>query len=97
VGPELDDSYAPFAVDLTDQKDAITARQLAKTFLLKDPEGSTTDPGNQNRYGALYFTGLRPVSEADSAAYMTYFSRELFGRVVRLADSPGAGDYKKIW
>ncbi|MDR3116027.1 MAG: hypothetical protein LBU25_10985 [Treponema sp.] len=97
AGEEADNKYAPFAVDLTDQKDADTARGLAKAFLLKDPDKSTADPNNQNRYGALYFTGLRPVSEADSAGYMSYFSRELFGRVVRLADSPGAGDYKKTW
>jgi hypothetical protein len=97
IGPDSDDVYAPFAVDLADQKDADTARRLAKTFLLKNPDGAASDPANHNRYGALYFTNLPPVSEADSAAYMTYFSRELFGRVVRLAERPGAGDYKKTW
>jgi hypothetical protein len=97
VGPTADDAYAPFAVDLTDQKDAATAQRLAKTFLLKDPDGSATEPDNQNRYGALYFIGLPPVSEADSSACMTYFSRELFGRVTRLTDSPGGGDYRKTW
>jgi hypothetical protein len=89
VGMDSDNKYAPFAIDLTDQKDAASAHDWAKTFLLKD--------NNPNKYGALYFTGLRPVSEADSAAYMTYFSRELFGRVVRLADRTDAGNYKKTW
>jgi hypothetical protein len=97
AGPDSDDVYAPFAIDLRNQKDGDTARLWARAFLLKDPDGVSSDPENQNRYGALYFTGLRPVSEADSADYMTYFSRELFGRVVRLADRPGAGDYKKTW
>lgn len=94
---EADNKYAPIAVDLTDRKDADTVQRLAKTFLLKDLDGSIADPDNQNRYGALYFTNLPPVSEADSAAYMTYFSRELFGRVVRLSGAAGAGNYKKTW
>jgi hypothetical protein len=100
VGENEDDRYAPFAVDLGDQKDADTARLWARSFLLKDPAGSTTDNDNQNRYGALYFTNLPPVSEVKSVtnlAYLSYFSMTLFGRSVRLADAPGAGDYKKTW
>jgi hypothetical protein len=97
VGMDSDNQYAPFAVDLLDQKDAVRARFWARTFLLKNPGGSSGDANNQNRYGALYFTGLRPVSEADSAAYMTAFSRELFGRIVRLAGRTGAGDHKRTW
>jgi hypothetical protein len=97
VGENSDDQYAPFTVDLADQKDTTTAQTWAKTFTLKDPTGSSTNSSNQNRYGALYFTNLPPVSESASAAYMTYFSREFFGRIVRLADTPHAGDYKKTW
>jgi hypothetical protein len=98
VGTEADNKYAPFAIDLLDQKTGDTARFWAKTFLLKDPDASPADSSNQNRYGALYFTSLRPVSEAGSAGgYLTYFSQELFGRITRLTDNPGAGDYKKAW
>jgi hypothetical protein len=92
---EADNKYAPFAVDLADQQDADTVQSLAKLFLLKDPDGSPADSGNHNRYGALYFTNLPPVSQTDSTVYMTSFSRELFGREVRLEERPGAGDYKK--
>jgi hypothetical protein len=83
VGEEADNQYAPFTVDLSDKKDQDTARRWAKIFLLKDPDGSSTTSSNQNAYGAVYFTNLPPVSESDSATYLTYFSRELFGRVVR--------------
>jgi hypothetical protein len=87
-------------VDLQEQKDGATAQQWAKPFLYKDPAGSTTSSGNQNRYGALYFTSLPLVSDADSAgtpAYLSCFSMALFGRRVTPADTPGAGDYKKTW
>jgi hypothetical protein len=101
VGANSDDRYAPFAIDLANQKDENTARQMAKTFLLKDPDGSSASSANQNRYGALYFTNLPPVSsQADADAlptYLTYFSMELFGRKALLAETPGAGDYKKTW
>jgi hypothetical protein len=97
AGPEADHKYAPFAVDLSDQKDTNTARLWANTFLLKDPDGGR-DLTNQNRYGALFFTDLRPVSEGgDIAAYLTYFSQILFGRVTRLAEGPGGGNYPKTW
>ncbi|MDR2245767.1 MAG: hypothetical protein LBE17_03675 [Treponema sp.] len=94
---EADNKYAPFAINLADQKDSDTLQFWAKTFLLKDPVGSLSDQGNQNRYGALYFTGLRPASASDSAGCLTCLSQELFGRVTRLADTPRAGDYKKTW
>jgi len=99
VGAEADDQYVPFAIDLSDPKDADTARLWARTFLLKDPNGSQTLAANQNRYGALLFTNLRPVSEGggNNAAHLTYFTQILFGRTTRLAGSPGAGDYKKNW
>jgi hypothetical protein len=100
AGSDSDDRYAPFAIDLSKQETKETAEGWANIFLLKDPSGSRFDSNNQNRYGALYFTNLPPISEeeeADSAAYMTYFSWKLFERIVRLANSPGAGDYKKTW
>jgi hypothetical protein len=94
-GEYSDDRYAPFAVDLQDQKDSATAKKWASSFLYKNPAGSTTSSGNQNQYGALYFTNLPPVSDtAGTPAYLTYFSMALFGRRVTLA---GAGDYKKTW
>lgn len=96
VGAASDDQYAPFGIDLSDKKDAAAARHWARTFLLKNPDG-TTDSPNQNRYGALYFFNLPPISESDNTAYLTYFSTILFGRTTRLAGSPGAGDYKKDW
>jgi hypothetical protein len=88
VGADADDKYAPFAIDLTDKKDKPAAESWANTFLFKD-----NDP---NRYGALYVTNLGPASETNNhAAYLTYFSQKLFGRVVSLADTPGAGKYEK--
>jgi hypothetical protein len=93
AGEDSDNQYAPFAVDLLDRKTTDEARRWARTFLFKNPDGSP-DAGNQNKYGALYFTGLQPASTVDSAAYMTYFSQVLFGRIVRLS---GSGDYKKTW
>ena len=99
AGHESDDKYAPFTVDLSDQKDMAVARQWARTFLYKNPaEPPDTTAANHNRYGALFFTNLRPLSEsAHNAAYLTYFSQTLFGRVTRLAEYPGAGDYQKTW
>ncbi|MDR3284956.1 MAG: hypothetical protein LBS97_07250 [Treponema sp.] len=95
---EADDKYAPFAVDLLDQKSQTETELWAKRFLLKDPDGLLSSAANQNKYGALYFTNLGPVSEsADTAGYMTYFSRILFGRIVRLSETPNAGNYKKDW
>jgi hypothetical protein len=100
-GGDADNKYAPFAVDLSDQKDKATAEKWANTFVLKDPDGSSADSSNWNRYGALYFTNLPPVSDTAGkiapAAYMTYFSQALFGRTTRLAETPNAGDYKKTW
>ncbi len=68
------------------------ARLYANTFLYKNP-ADLTDP---NKYGALYFTNLKPVSESefDLIAYMTLFSRAIFGRPIVLS---GSGDYKKTW
>jgi hypothetical protein len=97
VGPDSDNKYAPFTIDLSNPKTETEARQWANIFLLKNPDGSKSDSDNQNRYGALYITNLPPVSTADSTGLLTYFSRELFGREVRLADTPGAGDYQKPW
>jgi hypothetical protein len=98
VGADADDRYAPFAVDLLDQKSRADAELSARAILLKNLAGSTTDTSNRNRYGALYFTNLGPVSEfSDPVTYMTYFSRTLFGRNVKLSETPGAGDYKKTW
>lgn len=94
TGAESDEQYAPFAVDLLDQKDAAEARRWGNVFLLKNPDGSSSDSSNQNRYGALFVTNLRPVSEVNSAAYLTYFSRVLFGRTTMLVNQPGAGDYR---
>jgi hypothetical protein len=94
TGAEADEQYAPFAVDLLDQKDAADARRWANVFLLKNPDGSSSDAGNQNRYGALFVTNLRPASEVNSAVYLTYFSRVLFGRTTMLVNQPGAGDYR---
>ncbi|MDR0411088.1 MAG: hypothetical protein LBH75_03855 [Treponema sp.] len=100
-GKNLDDRYTPFVVDLGYRKNEATVRLWAKSFLLKDPDGSTADSDNQNRYGALYFTNLGPVTDGglqvDFASYLTYFSWELFRRRVSLADSPNAGNYKKDW
>jgi len=96
VGAVSDDQYVPFGIDLNDKKDAGTARLWARTFLLKDPDG-TLDAPNHNRYGALYFFNLPPISESNNTAYLTYFSTTLFGRTTRLSDRHGAGDYKKDW
>jgi hypothetical protein len=97
VGEEADNQYAPFTVDLADQKDKETAQTWAKTFLLKNPDVSKDISSNQNKYGALYFSNLPPVSESESVAYMRNFSMVLFERSVNLADTPNAGDYKKTW
>ena len=97
VGEESDDQYAPFAVDLLNRQDEAAASRWAKTFLLRNPDGSSSDSGNQNRYGALYITNLRPVSESNQTTYLTYFSRVLFGRTTMLADRPGAGDHRREW
>jgi hypothetical protein len=93
VGPDSDDRYAPFTIDLLNKKTAAEAENLAEFFLYQ--EG---DPTNENRYGVLYFTGLRSGSEDPSLTdYMSYFSEKLFGRRVSLSEQPGAGDYKKTW
>jgi hypothetical protein len=97
TGADADDKYAPFAVDLADHQDNAAARRQAKTFVLKDPDGSSTISSNQNRYGALYFTNLPPASEADSVAYINLFAWELFRKYVELVKTPNAGDYKKTW
>jgi hypothetical protein len=97
AGEEGDSSYAPFKVDLNTQTTDADALALAKKFALVDTSGFITDPGNQNRYGALYFFNLKPVSEKASAAYLDNFTNYLFkGRPVTLS-APGAGDYKKTW
>jgi hypothetical protein len=102
-GGDADNKYAPFAVDLFDQKDKTDAEKWANTFMFKDKDPSNNNSSNWNRYGALYFTNLPAVSDAaatgktDPATYMTYFSQALFGRTARLADTPNAGDYKKTW
>jgi hypothetical protein len=91
---ESDDKYAPFAIDLADQKDQDTARSLVNTFLYDSS-------GTQNQYGALYFTNLPSVSSQSDAnaltTYMSHFSLRLFGRNVNLVETPNAGDYKKTW
>ncbi|MDR1230491.1 MAG: hypothetical protein LBK61_03710 [Spirochaetaceae bacterium] len=90
VGEDADDQYVPFAIDLADadKKDKTTAESWADTFLFNG--------NNPNKYGALYVTNLGPASETNNyAAYLTYFSQKLFGRNVRLAETPGAGKYEK--
>jgi hypothetical protein len=75
-------------VDLLNQQDRDTAESWADVFLA----------GNQHPYGALYFTNLPAVSQAqgDLTTYLSYFSRKFFGRQVRLTES-GSADYKKMW
>jgi len=99
VGAAYQDKYAPFAIDLgLDARKAAgdaanpesgTARWWARRFLLRDPSGSDTDAANQNVYGALYFTRLPAAADASAtaatAAYLTYFTRVLFGRNTRVA------------
>jgi hypothetical protein len=96
VGAEADNQYAPFAVDLLDQKTREDARNLANIFFKVNGTGAF------NKYGALYFTNLPPISEvaADDVApatYITYFSQILFGKPVSLVKDAGAGDYKISW
>jgi hypothetical protein len=98
VGPEeADNVYIPFAVDLSAPKERTEAESLAKAFLGKDLNPNNINSSEYSSYGALLFTNLRPVSDAPSAAYISYFSYELFGRQTRLAETPGAGDYRKTW
>ncbi|MDR0759449.1 MAG: hypothetical protein LBF74_04990, partial [Treponema sp.] len=106
---EADNVYIPFAVDLSDQKARSEAEDLAKAFLSKDldpdnlnpvgnPEGGSTPAPEYSSYGALFFTNLRPVSEAaGTLTYINYFSREIFRRTVALTGASDAGDYKKTW
>jgi hypothetical protein len=93
VGGEADDRYTPFAIDLSARKSDTDAQALGALFVKKDLDSNSPE---NSRYGALYFTGLQPASEGDSTVYMTYFSRQIFGRNVRLS-ADGAGDYRKTW
>ncbi len=57
------------------------------------------DPGYadkiKQRYGALYFTNLEPISDSpNQSAYMSFFSNIIFGRNVSSSDSV---DYRVTW
>ena len=101
VGPRFDEQFAPFVVDMSNQRDTATAQRWARSFLYVNPDltgSSLIAAGNLRGYGALYFTNLGPISEnQNNVDYLTLFSRPLFGRTTNLVDRAGAGDYKKNW
>jgi hypothetical protein len=92
---EAENVYIPFAVDLSAPKNTDETGALASAFLYKDMNPDSSEPSS---YGGLFFSNLKPVSEAPStAAYLSAFSAALFGSETLLAEDAGAGDYRKTW
>jgi len=83
-----DRKFAPFVLDLSDLLPVWATNDFRSFFL-----GTTASP---NRYGALYFKNLPPISDTPSentlTSYLTRFSTPIFGTAVTRIE--GGGDYK---
>jgi hypothetical protein len=85
-GIYMDDRYGPLNLDLSSRLNTSQANTLAQWFVQVS--------GVPNRYGALYFSNLPPISTENLCEYMSIFTSKL-GWSTKLYE--GGGDHQKTW